>query len=606
MTHQSKSLIWDKIKKRDIELFIILYSFLYLYVITSSTYIGDDILNSVAHGTFYFNGLSMTDLINKLNIHWMADGRFFPLSLYGVCFFRYVKGVYVYKLIIVLSVCFNIFIYGGLISKITDSRKTKLILMLISVLPFQFFTTYHNALYSYNLLMQVMFTYCILYMFFLLLYLEQNKVIYLIISVLLFAMGLATYEMMFAFTLFLPFILWRFSKSKKKGFLISIPYGLVFTAFALINYLLKKINLPKYDGIELNLNIFSICRTFFIQFIAAFPLSNYFLSPRSQLLNYSFQGIISSIKIEDLVLIFLFLLLLYKIFNLSKDRLTKYDIINLSLLGAGLMIFPAILLSLTIKYQRELHIGTGYLPIYIQYFGVAILLYLIYMGINLLIKLRFFNRLFKCIACVIISFIIIISQQNARAYISYQKVPSMGFQTYVTDSITSGLMNAIQKEDTVILKRAYVGEENVFYSYYARKSINAITTPEYINHVFNKNSAQNIIFKDLHNTYITDFEFAQYAGMVKLAPVSSMNLSKKDSSITKIYVPEAYLYVAKCDNMLTYIAYENSKKEVVYTPIDSYSKIVDNKTGSIIHIKFDSDVLFDSIHLSTAPVNVND
>jgi hypothetical protein len=53
----------------------------------------------------------------------------------------------------------------------------------------------------------------------------------------------------------------------------------------------------------------------------------------------------------------------------------------LGLLGCGLLILPNALISLSPRYQAETSWGIGYLPVYLSYFGVALLLFSLIYGL---------------------------------------------------------------------------------------------------------------------------------------------------------------------------------------------------------------------------------
>jgi hypothetical protein len=115
------------------------------------------------------------------------------------------------------------------------------------------------------------------------------------------------------------------------------------------------------------------------QITAAFPLSyffaNFFLHKQSisfDLKNFFSTGTISIAGIYFVLYIAISQILKKELSE--KKGLKPFNLKRLSTLGLSLFILPAIMISLIPKYQQELEWGTGYIPIYVSYFGLLIIM----------------------------------------------------------------------------------------------------------------------------------------------------------------------------------------------------------------------------------------
>jgi hypothetical protein len=614
----------NRLKNRDLkstlvqsyglELLILLFVFFYLFVITASPYLGDDVTNSLAKSYHFYTNMNILSYTQFQLARWLSLGRFIPFAKFEYILFYLINRIFVYKLLIVLSVCVDIAIFGYFVRLVTSSRKIALLLMLISVIPFQFFTTYHNALYSYNFLVQLVLAYCLLYMIFLIKYLHTKKKVFLVFSLIFFTIGLGTYELVFAFAFFIPVILLKYAKTQKNGLFTAIPYAAIYLIYLSIYFFIKLfiIHTTAYSGITVIFNPSVIFKTFVEQFTAAFPLSNYLLF-KMPFINYNIKSIIKSIRVEDIMLVVMFFTLLYFINHLKSDKPAKSEkksmIVILAIISFGLMVFPSAMLSLMAKYQSELSLGIGYIPLYIEYFGVAIFLFLLYLLVIKLVKWRSAQRVLNAVICLFLCFVILISQQNARAYINYAQLYNQDYQVYAKDATQAGLLNSIDDTKTIVTFNPFMySAENLFYSNYSMKKVNTIEIGSFISSEFNDNNSANMMFIDnIQNKYLLEIDSSQYNGMVKLAPVSSMVITRNPATISDALIKEAYVYVAKYDNMISSISYTIQKSdgsgtfETVVKPISSFQIITDSQKGTLVHMSFNEPVVFNSLMDSTTP-----
>ena len=121
------------------------------------------------------------------------------------------------------------------------------------------------------------------------------------------------------------------------------------------------------------LNLINICWAFFVQLFSSFNL----IYTLAHIYKYGISHLKQNIYLFDIIFIF-------TTFNLFKYYIDNPKINNLKaiLIFSLLLWIPSALMVALSSHQKELiNIGlpaVGYLPIYIQYFGSAVLIYLFF------------------------------------------------------------------------------------------------------------------------------------------------------------------------------------------------------------------------------------
>ncbi len=136
-----------------------------------------------------------------------------------------------------------------------------------------------------------------------------------------------------------------------------------------------------YDGIRAEFNPFVVVRAFLIQVSASLPLNNFFGRTGREAMSYY-----PYLFREQLVVFFCSLVTLGVLFYLLGKiathqllELNKRTLLFALLFGVLLVCLPALPVALSAKYQHDLYMfgmksGIGYILVYQQYFGAALIL----------------------------------------------------------------------------------------------------------------------------------------------------------------------------------------------------------------------------------------
>ena len=139
------------------EIYAILFCILVLYEVIWSGTVHDDAQFYYLHGAEVCEKKSFLQLTWDALVGNMMRGRFFPLSIHAYFVYYIVHdNLMLYKSIIIIAVCVNIWQFGVLTYEIYNNKRVKIISMITLPAFFQVYNTYHNAILGYHLFMQIM------------------------------------------------------------------------------------------------------------------------------------------------------------------------------------------------------------------------------------------------------------------------------------------------------------------------------------------------------------------------------------------------------------------------------------------------------------------
>ncbi len=362
---------------------VILLVSLFLTPLLGSGYTNDDSFSSLLKGTLQENEIGLIDYILNQIMYWMtSSGRIFLLTSY-VDLVQYIfDNLLIYKISILLFIILDLLAFAYFVTQLTGSKNLGIMAILLTPAIFQF-RLYHDPIMGYSMILEFIFMLTILSLIFLKKFLVSGKRVDLGLSFVTYLICLLNYEISYVFFL-LHFIILYFNRGSRTIRSTVIVASLFLTAPVVLsglNFLIRIYYRVPLSGnssaysLNLNPGVFTI--TLLKQCVAALPLSYYFLDP-----NNVFQGaanhIISGFSAELFLIgtgiLVLFILLGIKV---SRDiKCTKADprISEIGLLGFAMLVLPGVMISLSPKYQSEILWGWGYLPVYISYFGLILIL----------------------------------------------------------------------------------------------------------------------------------------------------------------------------------------------------------------------------------------
>jgi hypothetical protein len=349
------------------------FNALFMIPLLDSPFLGDDSwCESTVRGLMLLTDQSLGKLCWEVEKDYVSGGRWYPLVIYYYpVFFAFDRGAY--KAAIFTLVLVNILLYGALVKSISRTTSLAMMAMLLPALFFQF-RQYHEPILSYYGLMQLEAALILASLLIFVKYLQTERWQWLALSVLLYALNLLLYEalyFLFVAHAILAVHSWGSIRSRKVLNALA-PFLLITTLNLLIVVTIRSLFSVQYEGSRLSMDPFMWAITFAKQAFAAVPLS--YVWTRGEFLD----DVASLFSKPRLLITWVLGALLFghvmRRLSQESSAATNFHFIKcLGALGIVIWLMPGVLVSASSKYQSELKWGTGYLPVYVSYFGTMTL-----------------------------------------------------------------------------------------------------------------------------------------------------------------------------------------------------------------------------------------
>ncbi len=449
-----------------------------------SGYIYDDNINSMINGILSYQRITVFQYFYDIiyNNWFLTLGRFFPLSVYAYLLDFFVTNVFLYKLIILISVIFTLLLFGYFVYLLTKSKALFVLSLLVIPLFFQF-RLYHDPILGYHALLQVLFTLLLLSLIFLMHYLETGRTRYLGLSAVFYLLCLLTYDISYPFFILHLVLILLYKKKVSLTEIIRKGSPFILLSGVLVSYVIvmRLLNGSALIGSSTgnayvpNFDLLSIVGTLINQSVSAIPLSYYFLNPQNVFADS--VGIFWTGFSLDYIFIGVMYFTLFYLLSRELYREIKnggiINPLNISLVGISLWIVPGIIISFSPKYQRDILPGLGYIPVYISYFGAALvaLALLFYLYHRYADNRRVLTLLF-IIFSLASSMIGIINYSTNNTVVEISDVTFYYPRELITSGISNGLFSEIPKGSRLLIDSYYFCDIPPFYNMLTNQTLN--------------------------------------------------------------------------------------------------------------------------------------
>ena len=426
-------------EKYGIELLILLLTAASLSMLIRSGYYWDDAVNSTAYLAQKKDSISTLRHVLDFMGDYLRLGRINVLSIYYYFFF-YIENVSVYKALIILSILVNQLIFRKVLLEFGVPLKAARIGMLLIPLMLQT-RAYQDPVSGFYSLMQVLTAEMLLCAMFLMRALRSGKGRHLALSLLFFGIGLMTYEVCFPFLLMICLLIWVHRSNFVQAVRGSLPFvGL--TLLMLVGVVVVRAHFvteTTYAGVAFSLKPERILRAFLTQLCAGLPLSFYSAGyqasvldnpyPAATIMQYDFLSFLKAVRFLDVLIVLGFLWVIGKSSKFkvqssienaehvdsfddaaqpAKQNSTQGSGLALLILALSFAVLPTLTVAVSERYQGQLMPGLGYLPVYMQYYGVAAFL----LWLTLRLKV---SEGVRALCLSAFSLILLLNLQNNRA-----------------------------------------------------------------------------------------------------------------------------------------------------------------------------------------------
>ena len=306
----------------------------------------------------------------------ISSTRIVPIStiLYSILFnaFDY-QTAWLYHLYIIILTIFSAFVFLSWLNRIAKiSSKDRIWVILIYLAATQFRLTYNDPIVSYHSLLQIL---SILFFYSLILLHEQmhgEHRFTIVLFAFIIILFLWTYELsVFLFPVYF-FILFRERNLNRRKYVQAISILLALVISYLTYYLYLAIYNPStYSGTKINFDLMKILLAFIWQLIGSLPLT-YGVYFATQWFGFPIW-IGWCIYFICAILIVVLLIRSRKLNEIDNEKVETFLV-----LGILIWFCAAAATALPIKYQQELHPGLAYLQVYVQNFGLAMVVFALF------------------------------------------------------------------------------------------------------------------------------------------------------------------------------------------------------------------------------------
>jgi hypothetical protein len=434
----------------------------------SSGFISDDSYHSQIRGLLIFNDMTFwQEVWDRIAAGLSEAGRFRPVNwiyLYGLYYIT--QDLLLMKSLTLLIICIDVLLFSRIIRTFTGSQNLAYLCAFLVPLFFQF-RFWHDPILAFTFFLPMMCMLLFVSILFLTAYFEKKKKSYLICFVVVYFVSLLAYEITYSFIFCYVAIIFFYSWRKESYKVITSIALLTLLHIGIGNYFHMGESPSslegEYLGSKLQLDIIGIIHALYIQATAAIPLSWKFA-------NAPFHQKFYEIGIENLILYATFATLFCTaLFKFDKNSLNKNIIYKILFFSLCTFLGPALAIAAS-GHQKELidaGFGYGYTPVFIQYFGLCVLILFLLLSIKDLSSGPHYKKIFFVLIWLVVFSVGAITREENILIVKesnkFYKYP----RELLGESIKNGLLDDVGEEDLILRNYRYPSD---FYWFYAMKT----------------------------------------------------------------------------------------------------------------------------------------
>ena len=327
-----------------------------------SGWIGDDAFYSFLDGVLGADRISLVQAMrHSFDVWLIGNGRFYPgLVLEKYIVFALFTNLIAYKTLLIAATLATI----ELFRRCAAAYVTEGYANLAALIAVAFLTErgYHDSILSYNAMPQFV-ALCVLGSL-----LAFRRTLEgrgsLVLPVLLYAVAALTYEDAYGFCLLYP-ALAKPGRSWLQVARASTPFLAIGAGLTAVSLALRAAaHLPPGSMYATNFGIGGLLRTFGDQVVAAFPLSYWLFDPSQIFSRANPYDFLNNAPVRPEVFIAFAAAGAYAVARVRGERICAW---RPAAIGAFVVLLAAAPIAPLVKYQHELRLGLGYLPVFLKH-----------------------------------------------------------------------------------------------------------------------------------------------------------------------------------------------------------------------------------------------
>jgi hypothetical protein len=335
-----------------------------------SGWYGDDAFFSNLSGQLAADNTTLwTAMASAFWLWFHVMGRFYPLAIVErYIVFALFTNVVAYKLLLIISTVACVELFRRCVAAYANVGFANLAALLVLIL-FQE-RGYHDSILAYNAMPQ---TVALAILGSLLAFrsaIVRNDSKRMAAAAFLFLVAALVYEDAYGFCVLYPLAAYATRKNLRDAARLSAPFIAIATALIAFDVALRAwAHLSAHDGYAMDFSLAAVARTAAVQIVAALPLSYWLVDPLVIFRLRPAFFLETPGSLPPPIVFPLFLLATW--FAVERAR-PKNGIGGWMLCGTSVLVVAALPIAFVVKYQNELRLGLGYLPVFLEAFGVAL------------------------------------------------------------------------------------------------------------------------------------------------------------------------------------------------------------------------------------------
>ncbi|HMF27426.1 MAG TPA: hypothetical protein VKE42_01565, partial [Candidatus Cybelea sp.] len=337
-----------------------------------SGWVGDDAFYSVLDGVL---GADRTSLLSAMRhafeLWFFGNGRFYPLLiLEKYLVFAVFTNLVAYKALLVAATLATVETFRRCVAAYTTRGFGNL--CALTVVALLALRGYQDAILAYNAMPQLVAMLVLLSAIAFRRVLQRGGSRWGAASIGLYALAALSWEEAYAFSLLYVALAACTRRSPREALRLGAPFIAIAAALALVSLAARAhAGVPTYSTYGISFSGAPLLRTLGEQVLAALPLSYYLFDPSHIFGRSSYYDFYNNAPLNPLIFMAFLPPVAYALQDAASERI---DAPAAAIIGMVVIALAAAPLAALVKYQQELRAGLGYLPVFYEGFGIALIL----------------------------------------------------------------------------------------------------------------------------------------------------------------------------------------------------------------------------------------
>jgi hypothetical protein len=170
------------------------------------------------------------------------------------------------------------------------------------------------------------------------------------------------------------------------------------------------------------------------------------------------------------------LYLLIEVRKIKSENQINYN--HLFLWGIGLLVLPSLLISVSQKYQNGLILGWAYLPVFISYFGLLLIVLALFLFFIIKFKDYQHIEIILLSLTLICSGMAVVNYSHNLTVVEYSNIEWLYPRSIIENGVSAGLLHEIPPNSTLVIDSYYPWDSTQFYYQNAGISFSNVIGPD--------------------------------------------------------------------------------------------------------------------------------